>query len=64
MLIAFHRYQPHVYQGEDEVITPDLMLTRMGVALAGDLWPVSVERLTTAVVVPEAAGRCHDVRCN
>ncbi len=58
MSIAFHLYQPHVYQGEDEAVTPDLMVTRMGVAIAGDVRPVSVERLTTAVVVPEPAGRC------
>ena len=55
MLIAFHRYQPHVSQGEDEVVTTDLMLTRMGVALAGALWPVCVERLTMAVVIPITA---------
>ena len=58
MSIAFYLYQPHVYQAEDEVVTPDLMLTRLGVAVAGAIRPVSVERLTTAVVVPEAAGRC------
>ncbi len=58
MSIAFRLYRPHVYHGEDEVVTPDLMVTRMGVALAGDVRPVSVERLTTAVVVPEPAGRC------
>ncbi len=58
MSIAFRFYQPHVYQGEDEVVTPDLMLSRLGVALAGDLRPVSIERLTTAVEVPEPAGRC------
>ncbi len=58
MSIAFRSYQPHVTQGDDEVVTPDLMVTRMGVALAGDVRPVSVERLTTAVVVPEPAGRC------
>ena len=58
MSIAFHLYQPHVYHGEDEVATPDLMVTRMGVALAGDVRPVSVERLTTAVTVSEPAGRC------
>ncbi len=57
MSIAFRFYQPHVYQGEDEVVTPDLMLSRLGVALAGDIRPVSIERLTTAVVVPEPAGR-------
>ncbi len=34
------------------------MLNRLGVALAGDIRPVSIERLTTAVVVPEPAGRC------
>lgn len=59
MSIAFRLYQPHVYHGEDEVVTPDLMISRMGVALAGDVRPVSVERLTTAVVVPEPAGRCY-----
>ena len=58
MSIAFYLYQPHVYQAEDEVVTPDLMLTRLGAAVAGAIRPVSVERLTTAVVVPEAAGRC------
>ncbi len=58
MSIAFRLYQPHVNQGEDEVVTPDLMLTRLGVSLASDVRPVSVERLTTAVVVPEPAGRC------
>jgi len=58
MSIAFRFYQPHIIQGEDEVVTPDLMLSRLGVALAGDPRPVSVERLTTAVVVPEPAGRC------
>jgi len=58
MSIAFRYYQPHVYHSEDEVVTPDLMLSRLGVALAGDPWPVSIERLTTAVVVPEPAGRC------
>ena len=55
---AFRLYQPHVYHGKDEVATPDLMVTRMGVALAGDVRPVSVERLTTAVTVSEPAGRC------
>ena len=58
MSIAFRFYQPHISQGEDEVVTPDLMLSRLGVALAGDPRPVSIERLTTAVVVPEPAGRC------
>ncbi len=58
MSIAFCLYQPHVYQGEGEVVTPDLMITRLGVALAGDVRPVSIERLTTAVVVPEPVGRC------
>jgi len=58
MSIAFRLYQPHVYQAEDEVATPDLMVTRMGVALAGEVRPVSVERLSTGVVVPEPAGRC------
>ena len=58
MSIAFRFYQPHIIQGEDEVVTPDLMLSRLGVALAGDPRPVSIERLTTAVVVPEPAGRC------
>ena len=58
MSIAFRFYQPHIAQGEDEVVTPDLMLSRLGVALAGDAKPVSIERLTTAVVVPEPAGRC------
>ncbi len=58
MSLAFRLYKPHVYHGEDEVATPDLMVTRMGVALVGDIRPVSVERLTTAVVVPEPAGRC------
>ena len=58
MSIAFRIYQPHIAQGEDEVVTPDLMLNRLGVALAGDPRPVSIERLTTAVVVPELAGRC------
>ncbi len=58
MSIAFRFYQPHIVQGEDEVVTPDLMLSRLGVALAGDAKPVSIERLTTAVVVPEPAGRC------
>jgi hypothetical protein len=58
MSIAFRFYQPHITQGEDEVVTPDLMLNRLGVALAGDPRPVSIERLTTAVVVPEPAGRC------
>ncbi len=58
MSIAFRFYQPHITQGEDEVVTPDLMLSRLGIALAGDAKPVSIERLTTAVVVPEPAGRC------
>ena len=58
MSIAFRFYQPHISQGDDEVVTPDLMLNRLGVALAGDPRPVSIERLTTAVVVPEPAGRC------
>ncbi len=58
MSIAFRLYQPHVYHGEDEVVTPDLMVTRMGVALAGEVRPVSVECLTTATVVPEPAERC------
>ena len=58
MSIAFRVYQPHIAQDEDEVVTPDLMLSRLGVALAGDPRPVSIERLTTAVVVPEPAGRC------
>jgi hypothetical protein len=58
MSIAFRLYQPHVHHGEDEVATPDLMVSRMGVALAGTVRPVSVERLTTAVVVPEPVGRC------
>ena len=57
-IIAFHLYQPHVYHDGDEVVTPDLMLSRLGVALAGDIRPVSIERLTTAVVVQEAAARC------
>ncbi len=59
MSIAFRFYQPHVYHGEDEVVTPDLMLSRLGVSLVGDLRPVSIERLTTAVVVPEPAGPCY-----
>ena len=58
MSIAYRLYQPHVNQGDDEVVTPDLMLSRMGVAFAGDVRPVSIERLTTAVVVAEPAGRC------
>ncbi len=58
MSIAIRFYQPHITQGEDEVVTPDLMLSRLGVALVGDAKPVSIERLTTAVVVPEPAGRC------
>jgi hypothetical protein len=57
MSIAFRLYQPHVYHGEDEVATPDLMVSRMGVAFAGTVRPVSVERLTTAVMVPEPADR-------
>ncbi len=58
MSIAFRLYQPHVYHAGDEVVTPDLMLTRLGAAVAGRIRPVSIERLTTAVIVPEAAGRC------
>lgn len=53
MTICQTVYQPHVDQGDETILTPDLMLTAMDVGVTDrGFVPISIERLSTRVAIP------------